>query len=139
MEINADNEELEAYCIAKHMDCVTNSFTNNVNAGAATARTATAATDNADILEQLTASIARQMEEAATSNQLRKDEIKRKREHDDEKKDRTKKYLHASIMRMIKNGLATSRLEIDTQLTQACLKFLNATSQGHAEQELHHQ
>jgi hypothetical protein len=55
------------------------------------------------------------------------------------KKDRTKKYLHASVMRMIQNGSATSRLEIDIQLTQACLKFLNATSQGHAEQELHHQ
>ena len=136
LEINADDEELEAYRIARHMDCITNSFTNNA---AATAGAATAATDNADILKQLTTSIARQTEEAATSNQLRKDEIERKREHDDVKKDRTKKYLHASVMRMIQNGSATSRLEIDIQLTQACLKFLNATSQGHAEQELHHQ
>lgn len=40
---------------------------------------------------------------------------------------------------MLENGSVTSKLEIDVQLTQACRKFLNASSQGHAEQELHHQ
>jgi hypothetical protein len=88
---------------------------------------------------QLSASIARQSEEAATSNQLRKDEIERKREHDDEKKDRIRKYLHPSIVKMLTHASATSRLEIDTELTSACKKFLNASTQGHAEQELSHQ
>jgi hypothetical protein len=46
------------------------------------------------------------------SNQLRKNEIKRKREHDDEKKDRTKK-IHKSIIRMLENTAAASALEID--------------------------
>ena len=139
LEIDADDEELEAYRIARHMDCITGAFINNGNAGVAAAGAATAATDNIDVLKQLTASIARQSEEAATSNQLRKDEIERKREHDDEKKDRTKKYLHTSTIRMLVNASATSKLEVDTELTQPCRKFLNASSQGHAEQELHHQ
>lgn len=134
VDVNVDDAELDTYQTARHKDCITGFTADNSNAGAAAA-----GTDNVKVLKQLTASIAGQTEEAATSNQLRKDEIKRKREHDNEKKDRTKKYLHPSIIRMLENGSATSKLEIDVQLTQACRKFLNASSQGHAEQELHHQ
>jgi hypothetical protein len=64
-------------------------------------------------------SIAHQMEEAATSNQLRKNEIERKREHDDEKKDRTEK-IHKSIIHMIENAAAASSLEVDLELEDGC-------------------
>ena len=93
VDINADDGELETYRVARQRDCITGLNADNTNAGVATA-----GTDNAEVLKQLTTSIARQTEEAATSNQLRKDEIERKREHDDEKMDRTKKYLHPSII-----------------------------------------
>jgi hypothetical protein len=46
------------------------------------------------------------------SNQLHKNEIKRKREHDNEKKDRTKK-IHKSIIRMLEIAAAVSALEVD--------------------------
>lgn len=133
VEINADDGELESYRIARHNDCITNFMANFAT------QTATNGNENSDVLKQLTASIARQTEEAATSNQLRKEEIERKREHEDEKKDRTKRFLHPSITRMLQHASATSRLEIDTELTQPCKKFLNASTQGHAQQELSHQ
>ncbi len=134
LNINADDGELEAYRLTRHLDCITGAV------AAVTAVTAAGAeTDNAEVLKQLTASIARQSEEAATSNQLRKDEIERKKDYDVEKKDRTKKFLHPSVLKMLIHALASSRLEIDTELTSSCKKFLNASSQGHAEQELSHQ
>ena len=61
------------------------------------------------------------------SNQLHKNEIKRKREHDNEKKDRTKK-IHKSIIRMLENAAATSASEVDLELAEGCQKFLNANT-----------
>jgi hypothetical protein len=73
-----------------------------------------------DALQQLTTSIARQTEEALMSNQLCKNKIERKREHDDEKKDRTKK-IHKSIICMLANAAAAaSALEDDLELTEGC-------------------
>ncbi len=95
--------------------------------------------DNAEILKQLTASIACQTEESATSNQLQKEEINQRMDHDEEKKDRTKKYLHPSIIKMIKNVTTMSKMDLDPEICEPCKQFLNASSQGHAEQELSHQ
>lgn len=133
IEINADDAELESFRIARHNECITSSGNNTEPQPIANNLT-----NNADILQQLTASIARQTEEAATSNQLRKDEIERKRELDDEKKDRTKK-IHKSIIRMLENASATSAMEIDLDMAESCMKFINSDSKGTAAQELSHQ
>ena len=77
------------------------------------------------------------MEEAATSNQLRKNEIERKRDNDDKKKDRTK-TIHKSILRMLENAAAASASEVDLELAEGCQKFLNANTKGSAEQDLSH-
>jgi hypothetical protein len=94
IEVNADNAEWETYRYFRHRECITgfSDNTGNQQAGNSVAY--------ADILRQLTASITGQAEEASTSNQLRKNKIERKRVHDDEKKDRTKK-IHKSIIRML--------------------------------------
>ena len=132
VEINADDGELESYRIIRHRDCITSNVAGTTIEEAPTE-------PNADVLKQLAASIARQTEESATSNQLRKDEINRKKEHDDDKKDRTKKFIHPSIIRMLKNASATSKMDLDPELPESCKKFLNSSNQGHAEQELCHQ
>ncbi len=69
---------------------------------------------------------------------MRKNKIERKREHDDEKKDRTKK-IHKSIIRMLENAAAASALEVDMELVEGCPKFLNTDTKESAEQDLSNQ
>ncbi len=134
VDINADDIEMETYRASRHADCISETV------DAATAQNEIArSAENTDVLKQLAASIARQTEESATSNELRKDEINRRKEHDEEKKDRTKKYLHSSVIKMLKNAAATSKMDLDPELPEACKLFLNASTHGHAEQELSHQ
>jgi hypothetical protein len=57
-------------------------------------------------------SIAHQAEEAETSNQLRKNKVKRKREHDDEKKDRAKSMLEIAA--------AARALEVHLEFVEGC-------------------
>jgi hypothetical protein len=131
IEVNADDAKLETYRSSHHHDCIT-IFSNNTSNQQAGNNGA-----YADALCQLTASIACQMEEAAI-NQLHKNKIDRKREHDDKKKYRTRK-IHKSIIRMLENAAAASALEVDLELAEGCQKFLNANTRGSAEQDLSHQ
>jgi hypothetical protein len=82
-------------------------------------------------------SIAHQTEEVSTPNQLRKNKIERKREHDGEKKDRTKK-IHKSIICMLKNAAMASTLEVNLELAEGCQKILKANTKGSAEQDQSH-
>jgi hypothetical protein len=111
VEINVDNGELETYWITRHHDCITGAINNQTVAEGNIM-------GNSDVLKQLTASIACQTEEATTSNQLRKEEIKQKKEHNNEKKDRTKRFLHPLIIHMLKHASAASRLETNAKLPQ---------------------
>ena len=126
IEVNADNAEWETYHYFRHRECITgfSDNTGNQQAGNSVAY--------ADILRQLTASITGQAEEASTSNQLRKNKIERKRVHDDEKKDRTKK-IHKSIICMLENAAVASTLEVDLELVEGCQKILNADTKESAE------
>jgi hypothetical protein len=132
IKVNADVTELETYCSSPHCKCITrfSSNTGNQQAGNSGAYV--------DVLRQLTASIVHQTEEAAMSNQLSKNKIERKREHDDEKKDRSKK-IHKSIIGMLENTAAASALEVDLELMEGCQKILNANTKGSAEQDLSNQ
>ncbi len=132
IEVNADNTELETYCSFHHRECITGFFDNTSNQQAGNNRA------NADVLWQLTASIVRQMEEAAMPNQLWKNKIVRKREHDNEEKDSTKK-IHKSINRILENAAAVSTMEVYLELAEGCKRFLNTNTKGTAEQELSHQ
>ncbi len=69
IEVNADNAEFETYRSSRLHKCITGLFdnTNNQQAGNSGA--------HADVLQQLPVSIARQTEEASTSNQLCKNKI----------------------------------------------------------------
>jgi hypothetical protein len=64
--------------------------------------------------------------------------LREKREHDDEKKDRTKK-IHKSIIRILENAAAARALEVNLELAEVCQKFLNAHTKGSAEQDPSHQ
>ena len=60
-EINADDGELEAYRLERHLNCIMGTANENTIAGAPATTTAA---DNVEVLKQLTASLARQTEEA---------------------------------------------------------------------------
>jgi hypothetical protein len=115
-----------------HCKCIAGFSNNTGNQQAGNSRA------NADVLRQFTASIAHQTEEAATSKQLCKNVIERKREHYDEKKDRAKK-IHKLNIRMLENAAAVSALEFDLELAEGCQKLLNGGTKGTAEQEQIHQ
>jgi hypothetical protein len=131
IEVSTDDMEFETYRSSRHCECITgfSNNTGNQQSGHSGAY--------ADVLRQLTVSIARQTKKASTSNQLRKNKIERKREHDDEKKDRRKK-IHKSIILMLENAAAASALEVDLELAKGCQKFLNANTKESAEQDLSH-
>jgi hypothetical protein len=121
-----DDRELETYYSSRYRKCITRfaNNTGNLQAGNSGAY--------ADVLQQLTTSITHQTEEVSTTNQLRKNEIERKREDDDEKKDRTKK-IHKSIICMLENAAVASTLEVDLELVEGCQKILNADTKESAE------
>ncbi len=116
IEVNAHNVELETYRSSRHCKCITGFSDNTGNQQAGNSGAFV------DVLRQLTASIAHQTKEASTSNQLRKNKIARKREHDDEKKDGMKKK-HKSIIRMLENAAAASALEVNLELVEGCQKI----------------
>jgi hypothetical protein len=101
IEVNADDAEFKTYHSSRLCECITrfSDNTSNQQAGNSGAY--------AEVLPQITMSIACQTEEASTTNQLCKNKIERKREHDDEKKDRMKK-IHKSIIRILENAAAAS-------------------------------
>lgn len=135
VEIDADDIEAETYRVSRHLECITNIGV--ADGGNAIIAPAVGAV-HGDILQQLTASIARQSEEAATSNLLRREEIDRKKDKDDQTKDRTKK-IHSSIIRMLELASAITAADAIVNLAESCKSFLNAENKGLAEQTLTHQ
>ena len=91
--------------------------------------------NNIEVLNQLKASISLQTEAAEVSNNLRREELDRKIEAEDFKRDRTKR-LHPSCKKMI---LMASSIDGDfaaESLVSSCNEFFNKENEALADQEL---
>ena len=95
----------------------------------------TVATGNDAILRQLTVSITRQMEEAATHNELIARQLEHNLEKEDKKKDRLKKF-HSSIKQLILFASADDAENVPDEIRESCKRVFNAETITNAEQEL---
>ena len=90
---------------------------------------------NDAILRQLTVSITRQMEEAATHNELIARQLEHNLEKEDKKKDRLKKF-HSSIKQLILFASADDAENVPDEIRESCKRVFNAETITNAEQEL---
>ena len=90
---------------------------------------------NDAILQQLTVSITRQYEEAATHNELFARQLEHSLEKEDKKKDRLKKF-HSSIKQLILFASADDAENVPTDIPESCKRVFNAETLTNAEQEL---
>lgn len=95
----------------------------------------TAPTTNEAILQQLTASISRQSDEAKTQNELLTRQFEHNLDKEEKKKDRFKK-LHSSTKQLILFASAEDAEDVPTEVTESCKRFINSETVGIAEQEL---
>ena len=79
--------------------------------------------------------MARQTEEAETANNLRRKEIERLEEKEEQKKDKNKD-LHSSVRNMITLASAKDGDESPDKLIPSCKEFFNCKNASSAEQEL---
>ena len=90
---------------------------------------------NDAILQQLAHSISRQSDEAAAANELMTRQLEFNMEKDDKKKDRIKK-LHTSIKQLILFASADDMDSVPDEPFDSCKRFMNAETDGTADQEL---
>ncbi len=90
---------------------------------------------NDAILLQLANSIIRQTEEAATHNELFTRQLDYTVERDDKKKDRFKK-LHPSVKQLLLFASAEDADTVPDDVLDSCKRFINAETEGIADQEL---
>ena len=98
-------------------------------------RTQLSARDSADIMRQLAAGISRQNEVITRSNELTREEIERKIEKDEEKKNKFGK-LHASFKKMLMMAFSTDGDRAASSLTPSCTSFFEQETAGVADQHL---
>ena len=93
---------------------------------------------NDAILIQLANSITHQTEEAATHNELITRQLDCTVERDDKKKDRLKK-LHPSVTQLLLFASAEDAETVPDDVLDSCQQFMNAETEGIADQELNMQ
>ncbi len=133
-----NNEDVDAYHNTRHQQCIQQ----NALALPPTGTQAVQPTGNPPlfeptpaILEQLANSISRQPDEAAAANELMTCQLEFNIERDDKKKDRIKK-LHHSIKQLILFASAEDAESVPDEPLESCKRFMNAESDGNADQEL---
>ena len=89
----------------------------------------------ADITQQLTAGISRQNEVISESNVLVREELGRKQEKDEEKKNRLSK-LNSSFQNMFLMASSTDRDRAATKVSPSCLSFFKKETAGLSNQQL---
>jgi hypothetical protein len=93
---------------------------------------------NEAVLQQLVHSISRQSDEAAAANELMTRQLEFNLEKDDKKKDRIKK-LHQAVKQLILFASAEDADSVPDEPLESCKRFLNAETDGIADQELNMQ
>ena len=112
----------------RHQECIMGS-TMDVERAQPTAR------DSADIMRQLTVGISRQNEVITHSNVLAREEIERKIDKEEEKKNKFSK-LHASFKNMLLMVFSTDGDRAASSLTPSCKSFFEHETAGVADQHL---
>ena len=87
------------------------------------------------MLQQLTASISRQTDEAKAQNEILNHQLEYNIDKEEKKKDRFKK-LHSSTKQLILFASAKDATIVPTEVNEDCKRFINAKTMGVAEQEL---
>ena len=88
-----------------------------------------------DVLKQLTASIANQLESSKETNKISRLEYERKIDKDNNKTD-TMGKLHGSVRHMFLNAASENREEAAEDLPDSCKSFFNQDSSALFEQQL---
>ena len=92
--------------------------------------------DNSSVLAQLSETMSRQTEEAATANRLRREELDRQKEKDDKKRNKISD-LHPSTLNMLTMASSSNCDETPDGPSPSCMKFFNSKNAATAGQELH--
>ena len=139
--------QLQTFQRDRHNKCIAHNANNNINTGTppgaplpppgpapifAPPGTPTA-TDA--VLQQLTASISRQTDEAKAQNEILNRQLEYNIDKEEKKKDRFKK-LHSSTKQLILFASAEEATDVPTEANEDCKRFINAETVGVAEQEL---
>eukprot|EP00957_Ditylum_brightwellii_P070092 5323738-Ditylum_brightwellii.AAC.1 len=112
-KVKPDDEELKGYCNSRQRDRVLPPTGSDGNILSNTAG------DNTSVLTQLTAAMPRQSEYAERANEMRKEELTRKKEKEDKKKDRLCD-LHKTTLNMLVMASATDCDDTPSDTAESC-------------------
>lgn len=132
--LEPEDGELHGYSVLRHKQCIMPPLdgvdpngTGGVSVGG-----------NAEVLRMLHESISRQNEESSTANDLRREELRLRKESQEGKKDRLKD-LHESTVNMLLMASATDPDAPADELVESAKRFINSRTAALADHELHEQ
>ena len=121
-----DNQDIALFNTKQHQACISQ------EGAVEFAATGGSGINNALVFQQLAVEISAQSEEAAESNNLRRNEIMRQISREDKKKRRIKK-IHPSIIKMICRAAASSSTDDGKSLPTTFSCFINQENVGMAQ------
>ena len=131
--VNHDNEEVEAFYIKRHNDCIIISMElTGSRAGEALML------DGNTVISQLANALTIQNEHLEDTNVINRKNLILAEERKKKEKDRTKK-IHPAILSMLKRAAATDPNDDNSNITPSCLRFINSDNVGMVQFELTHQ
>jgi hypothetical protein len=144
--LSLTDTQLQSFQSDRHNKCIANA-NNNTNMGtppgaplpppgpAPTFAPPGTPTATDAVLQQLTASISRQTDEAKAQNEILNRQLEHNIDKEEKKKDRFKK-LHSSTKQLILFASAEEATDVPIEANEECKRFINAETVGVAEQEL---
>jgi hypothetical protein len=133
--VHPDDGELNTHCSYAHAFNIMPPTGNGTMPPGATPFGTEETGDNSAVLRQLAEGISRQTEEAERSNMMHREDLNRRKEKDEEKRDKTKK-LHRSTVSMLLMASATTNERAAPKLVQTATDFFNSENTGLADMEL---
>ncbi len=120
-----DDNEIAQFNFQRHQACISRGGVQQITGVTwATNNQETNAGDHASVLQQITAAISGQNEEAIESNNLHRNKIVRKVSQEESKKDCTQK-IHPKIIKMICRAAASCSTDEIVALPATCTCFIN--------------
>ena len=126
--VDSDDNELRAFQTKRLSECILPA----IPAGGPTVQS----NASESTLNQLSAAISNMVETNERANALRALEIERVKENDESKKDRIKKWMHETTIRMFKNASSSDGIRHAEDLTDEFKRFFNSESVGAAGKQL---
>jgi hypothetical protein len=126
--VDSDDNELRAFQTNRLSECILPA----IPAGAPTVQSHA----SEGTINQLTVALSNMAETNERANALRALEIERIRENDETKKDRVKKWLHDTTVRMIKNAMSINGERPAEEFSDEFKNFINSPTVGAAGKQL---